>query len=448
MKSIIKYLYLMFALALIFVLAEYPVFHRMGLGLLPLWIVLFVCLNIFPACYTHTLKSKRLRICQDGCELLYLFLLSTVLAGSFFICGCLDMLPVPGLLKEQKLWILTLVVLLLVENILFWNGMIRVYLTSVQLGIRIRVIGIITGMIPVANLVVLGIILKKVAEEVQFENQKILLNEARKEEQICKTKYPILMVHGVFFRDFRYLNYWGRVPAELEKNGALIFYGKQQSAASVEDSAHELAKRIDEILSETKAEKVNIIAHSKGGLDSRFALTLPGMADKVASLSTINTPHRGCEFADYLLSTVSKDKADKIASTYNAALLRLGDPKPDFMAAVSDLTASACKERNEVIHDVEGVYYQSVGSKLKHAVGGRFPTNFSYLLVKHFDGNNDGLVGENSFPWGEEYTFLEAKGKRGISHGDMIDLNRENFKGFDVREFYVQLVKGLKEKGF
>ena len=37
--------------------------------------------------------------------------------------------------------------------------------------------------------------------------------------------------------------------------------------------------------------------------------------------------------------------------------------------------------------------------------------------------------------------------KRGISHGDMIDLNRENIEGFDVREFYVGLVSELKAKG-
>lgn len=29
----------------------------------------------------------------------------------------------------------------------------------------------------------------------------------------------------------------------------------------------------------------------------------------------------------------------------------------------------------------------------------------------------------------------------------MIDLNRENFDGFDVREFYVKLVSGLREQG-
>lgn len=38
--------------------------------------------------------------------------------------------------------------------------------------------------------------------------------------------------------------------------------------------------------------------------------------------------------------------------------------------------------------------------------------------------------------------------RRGISHGDMIDLNRENIPGFDVREWYVQLVQRLKRKGF
>ena len=63
----------------------------------------------------------------------------------------------------------------------------------------------------------------------------------RAESEICKTKYPILLVHGVFFRDFRYVNYWGRIPKELQRNGATVYYGQQQSAAAVEDSGRELA---------------------------------------------------------------------------------------------------------------------------------------------------------------------------------------------------------------
>lgn len=89
----------------------------------------------------------------------------------------------------------------------------------------------------------------------------------------------------------------------------------------------------------------------------------------------------------------------------------------------------------------------SVGSVLPKASGGQFPLNFSYHLVKYFDGANDGLVSEDSFTWGEQYTLLSPKGTRGISHGDMIDLNRQNIPDFDVREFYVELVRDLKNRG-
>ena len=167
----------------------------------------------------------------------------------------------------------------------------------------------------------------------------------------------------------------------------------------------------------------------------------------VASLTTINTPHRGCEFADYLLSGIPRGQQEIVAKAYNAALRRLGEENPDFFAAVNDLTAGACGARNEEIRDVPGVYYQSIGTTLERAVKGRFPLNFSWYLVNHFDGENDGLVGERSFPWGEHYRRITPKGRRGISHGDMIDLNRENFDGFDVREFYVELVHELKERG-
>lgn len=90
---------------------------------------------------------------------------------------------------------------------------------------------------------------------------------------------------------------------------------------------------------------------------------------------------------------------------------------------------------------------RSVGSRLVKATRGKFPLNFTYPLVAWFDGPNDGLVARDSFPWGERFIWLEPTGRRGISHADMIDLNRENIEGFDVREFYVQLVSELKTRG-
>lgn len=416
--------------------------------LIPFLVLGYLFINVLPSFNNLKMQTTRLRVCANGCELLILFLISTSMSIIYSIVGFFGVFSIGSVIASPKVWLFNTLVVFLVEAVVFWNGMIRVYTTSAQLGIKWRVIGAICGMIPIAHLIVLGIIIRTVSKEVLFENDKIILNKSREKERICATKYPILMVHGVFFRDLRYFNYWGRVPKELERNGASIYYGNHQSAASVEECGKELAERIKAIIEETGCEKVNIIAHSKGGLDSRYAISALEMSPYVASLTTINTPHRGCEFADYLLSKIPEKQKEMLANTYNAALQKLGDENPDFIAAVNDLTASACIKRNETVLNAEGVFYQSVGSKLNHASSGRFPLNFSYKLVEYFDGRNDGLVGEKSFSWGEKFDFLTARGKRGISHGDMIDLNRENFDGFDVREYFVQLVADLKKRGF
>ena len=74
-----------------------------------------------------------------------------------------------------------------------------------------------------------------------------LTDKPRKENEICKTKYPILMVHGIFFRDWQVINHWGRVPTNLLGNGAEVYYGKQQSANKVSVSATEVAERIKKL---------------------------------------------------------------------------------------------------------------------------------------------------------------------------------------------------------
>ena len=63
------------------------------------------------------------------------------------------------------------------------------------------------------------------------------------ENEDCKTRYPIVLVHGIFFRDWQLLGYWGRIPAALQRCGAQIEYGGQQSALPVAQSGEELAVR-------------------------------------------------------------------------------------------------------------------------------------------------------------------------------------------------------------
>lgn len=384
--------------------------------------------------------------------MLKLFCFTTVILSIYLLLGFFGLYQTwfggpAGLKQQTSYWLIRLGIVILLENIIFWTGIITVYLTSEQLGIRWRVLGVVCGWIPVVHLIMLHVIIKTTGQEVKMEKMRAKRNKKRAKQEICRTKYPLLMVHGVFFRDFEHLNYWGRIPEELEKNGARIYYGNHNSASAVRDSAEQLAARVHEIIDKTGCEKVNIIAHSKGGLDSRAMIALTDAAPYVASLTTINTPHRGCQFADYLLNKIPAKQQKAVEKAYNAGAAKLGDVNPDFLAAVHDLTFENCEKLNEEIVDDPNIFYQSVGSKLNKPMSGRFPLNFTYPLVKYFDGANDGLVGEESFPWGKNYQFLTVEGKRGISHGDVIDLNRENIPGFDVREFYVQLVADLKNKG-
>ncbi len=465
-RKILSALIVMAALDLPLVLASYKLFpERMPengayFRIMTVWwiisLLLTIYVNIFPNLTWKKRTTLRIKLLEDGVFLLQLFLFTIVSQLVLFLLflwfGSKRMsplfLPQDNALLSSVMVIGYVLLWIVVLSVLFWNGIIRVYATSVQLGIKWRLIGIACGLIPIVHLYVLINIIKKAGNEVIYESEKYLLDQTRAENLSCKTKYPILLVHGVFFRDFRFFNYWGRIPAVLKRNGAELYYGGQQSAASVAKCGAELSARIRELVETTGCGKVNIIAHSKGGLDSRYAISAAGAAPYTASLTTINTPHRGCIFADYLLQHIPDKVCQSVAGKYNATLKKLGDHDPDFLEAVQDLTASACTERNEHLADSPLVYYQSVGSRMNRAASGRFPLNMSYPLVKHFDGANDGLVSLESAGWGSNFISLSVPKGRGISHGDMIDLNRENIPGFDVREFYVGLVRELKEKGY
>ena len=408
----------------------------------PILTTFFVVMNILPSLLCKKLYDRKLNRIRNGYRLLIIFLTNIILSSIFYLVLFFKYNI------DIKLLLINLLVLVPILSFVFWNGMIRVYLFSRQLGVRHRLFGFILGLIPIAHLVMLIKIIHVCHEEVIFENKKAKLNLDRKKKEVCKTKYPILLVHGIFFRDFEKVNYWGRIPEELIKNGATIYYGNHSSSLAVKDSARELADRIKDICRETGCKKVNIIAHSKGGLDSRYAISNLGMDKYVASLSMINTPNHGCMFADYLLNKAPAKVKKRVSSAYNFTLRKLGDTKPDFIAGVTDLTSPVTEKLNKEMKHSDKVYYRAYGSILKKFTSGRFPLNLTNKYVGLHDGKNDGLVGIESFPYNGECTIIESNDKRGLSHGDVIDLNRENFKGFDVREFYVSLVNELKEKGF
>jgi hypothetical protein len=86
---------------------------------------------------------------------------------------------------------------------------------------------------------------------------------------------------------------------------------------------------------------VHIIAHSMGGLDSRTIIgnNLLGLAEpgRIASLTTLSTPHRGSPVADLLAGPTPTDARRIIYDVVGDVFGRLGVPT----GALANLTAEA-----------------------------------------------------------------------------------------------------------
>ena len=268
----------------------------------------------------------------------------------------------------------------------------------------------------------------------------------------CKTKYPIMLIHGTGFRDRKFLNYWGRIPAALEKQGATLFYGNQDSWGTIEHNAEVLRGNLDRILAGADFEKVNIIAHSKGGLEARYMISSLGMADRIASLTTIATTHHGSRTID-LLCKLPKWLYRAAAFFTDLFFRILGDKKPDFYTASRQFSTGHMKLFNEQNPDEPSVYYQSYAAVMKNPFSDIvlfWPNLFVWII----EGENDGLVTTESAAWANFKGVLRGATRRGISHADEVDARRMSFSRkessdgiSDIRNFYVDVVAGLKQMG-
>ena len=266
------------------------------------------------------------------------------------------------------------------------------------------------------------------------------------------TRYPILMLHGVGFRDLKWPLYWGRIPKALTGMGAELYYGNQDCWARAEDNGKAVKARIRQILEETGAEKVNIIAHSKGGLEARMAASSLGMGAYIASITTVGTPHRGSKTIDRLLK--APDSLFNIASfAVDNWIGLIGDTKPDFYAVCRDFSTAYAEAFNRENPDVPGVYYQSFAGVMRTPLSD-LNLSTANLIVGMIEGPNDGLVSVESAKWGESFTLLTGCSGRGVSHYDEIDfrrypLSRKRGEGVsDICDVYREIVIGLAKRGF
>lgn len=270
------------------------------------------------------------------------------------------------------------------------------------------------------------------------------------DSQACSTKYPIILVHGVGLRDdFQIVKYWSKIPKVLEKNGAKVFLANQDAFNSHTENAIHLRDKVLDVLEKTNSEKVNLIAHSKGGLESRFMITKLGMADKVASLTTLASPHRGSFLADTILSWLSKREwLDNVVNFVNNYGHFTGDEKPDAFSAAKNLTLGYMKDFNQSVPNIPKVYYQSYGG----LVTDDYPAwkiRFQHKIMLKGEGENDCTVSKKSYQWGEFKGVVKSEQEFGVSHFDIAGMRFLSKQStFDAESFIVEIAKELKDKGF
>lgn len=266
-------------------------------------------------------------------------------------------------------------------------------------------------------------------------------------DDACCTRYPVILIHGIAFRDDFVLSSWGAVPDRIEEKGGRVFLSNVEAWATYEENAKLLVTQVRQVLKETNAEKVNLIAHSKGGIDARYAISKLGLAETVASLTTVSTPHRGTMPADIMCGLVPDEEsiAYKLTDLYGKLL---GDKTPDTATAIQQLTRDHMKQFNDKVKNVAGVYYQSYGT---HMLSGFNDPIFAltHEILNRHEGANDGMVSDASFRWGEFQGVVNGKIKGiGISHLQITGAAGPIISNINIPTLYARWVKQLKEKGF
>lgn len=252
-----------------------------------------------------------------------------------------------------------------------------------------------------------------------------------------------------------HLNYWVGIKEGLSKIGANVLTARVPPYASIRERAKHLSQFLrtesPNFSNDNGKAKFNLIAHSMGGLDCRYLISkLKHEEYEIKTLTTISTPHRGSECADYIVRTLESNNLTK-------------DLIPE---SLRDLTTLHAKEFNEKIKDSPNVSYFSYGARFTpHWYNVFGPTsqiikseiwknNKGAKRLDQLNMDNDGLVSVESAKWGKYLGTLD-----GVDHLDLINWTNRIRTGidgifgkrstnFNALALYLDIAENLAKKGF
>jgi triacylglycerol lipase len=308
-------------------------------------------------------------------------------------------------------------------------------------------------------------------------------------------RYPVLLVNGIDTSPL--FRYSPRIVSTMhEAGGHRVFLATLTPYETPQVRAPELWKRIEEVLAETGAPKVNLICHSLGGLDCRYLVSANGlaadlgvapdtMAAAVASITTIGTAHRGTRVADVLLGLAPDGDRGRVVNDFatlagDAFSKDRIDGDVHVRAALRTLTVAAAPAFNASITDADGVLYQSwagysrpfgtataahdaqlaelcttadgtnglpylTASGSKHDFMALALVPFASIAGGDVSVPSDGLATVASAKWGTFKGCIPADHMEQLGQHSLPDVNVRT--GFDVARFYANIAGDLAEQG-
>ena len=169
-----------------------------------------------------------------------------------------------------------------------------------------------------------------------------------------QTKYPIVLVHGIFgFDDIVGIDYFYGIPQALTSDGAQVFVASVSAANSSQLRGEQLLVQVEYILALTGAEKVNLFGHSQGAQTVRYVASVK--PELVASVTSIGGVNWGSKVADIVRNTVPEGSfteafADTLANGLAAIISFFSGQTmqpQDALAALEVLTTSGTLSFNQ-----------------------------------------------------------------------------------------------------
>ena len=294
---------------------------------------------------------------------------------------------------------------------------------------------------------VVRVLLIIAASVVAWGVSSFLLDRRVKRMQNCQkiqkepTRYPIILAHGILMKQ-QLFQAFKHIQKSLTEAGYHVYIANTDGVGTIENNAEQLKKQIEKILEKEGVEKINIIAHSKGGLESVYMIENLSMAEKVASLTTLCTPHRGSQLATRIIKLPSF-MLRFLGFCFNVFYKLLQDEQPDVITACRQLESKVEITAEQLT--TQDVYCQSYSATM-HKASSDFVLSIPFLISRHYENDySDGMVSKSSAQ------FAEYKGDcldDSVSHNEIVCFMTGKKKKEKVVAFYHALCEDLTKRGF